>query len=252
MSSDPLIVTFVDSKYLPLLQIWLSRLRQLGVDRVKVFCLDAMTRDWCEAQQVTAAQIPWAGDLGDLWVQRTLVFSELLAAGEQFIHSDVDAIWLKNPLRSGSACALEDELIFSQGTVWPADVYERWGFVLCCGWFWAKPTPGARVFFRALEADVQTTRDDQISANRLLARAGARWSHGRAGDYELPFSGRLVQCWSRPIRATILAGQLSVASLPQREFQRLPEDSANAIVKHFWTPQNCKQKMDALMSYGLI
>ena len=252
MSSDPLVVTFVDANYLPLLRIWLSRLSRLGIGRIKVFALDSITCDWCGSQQIPAAQIPWAGDLRDLWVQRTQVFSELLAAGEQFIHSDVDAIWLKNPLCLGSAGFLDEDLIFSQGTMWPAEIHARWGFVLCCGWFWAKPTPDSCAFFRALAADVQVTGDDQISVNRLLASAGIHWSRARIGDYELPFGGRQVQCWSRPIRATGAVGRLSVALLPHREFQRLPEEWPEAIVKHFWTPQICEQKLNVLRKYGLL
>jgi hypothetical protein len=252
MKADPLVVAFADAGYLPLLQIWLQRLNQLRIGRVRIYCLDATTLDWCESQQVAAARIPWAGDLRDLWVQRIRIFSGLLAAGEAFIHSDIDAIWLQNPLKVGSACDRTEDLLFSQGTVWPPDVHDRWGFVLCCGWFRAKPTLGAQAFFQALEVDVQATGDDQVSVNRLLAVLGAQWSHARTGEYQLPFRDRMVQCWSKPISATTTAGPLSVALLPQREFQRLPEESAHAIIKHYLTPKNCQQKLSALRGYGLI
>jgi hypothetical protein len=251
MGRDPLVITFADSNYLPLLQIWLSRLKELGVARVKVFCLDSKTADWCASQSVSAAQIHWSGNLSELWVQRIQVFSALLAAGEEFVHSDTDAIWIKNPLRTGSACGLEEDLIFSQGTVWPPDVHDRWGFVLCCGWFRAKPTLATQAFFQGLEADVQGTGDDQISVNRLLAMLGAQWE-ARTGDYQLPFRDRMVQCWMRPIRAKTTAGPLSVAMLPHREFQRLPEASEQAVVKHFLTPKNCQQKLSVLKEHGLI
>jgi hypothetical protein len=62
----------------------------------------------------------------------------------------------------------------------------------------------------------------------------------------------MVQCWSQPISARTTAGPLSVALLPQREFQRLPEESQHAIVKHYLTPKNCQQKLSALRGYGLI
>jgi len=62
----------------------------------------------------------------------------------------------------------------------------------------------------------------------------------------------VVQCWTRAVRAQTTAGPLSVALLPQREFQRLPEDSDHAIVKHYLTPKNCAQKLNALREYGLI
>jgi hypothetical protein len=249
---EPLTVTFVDSSYLPLLQIWLPRLRALGVGRVKVFCLDRTTREWCVGAGVDCALVEWSGNLRDLWVQRIRVFSALLAAGEEVVHSDIDAIWLRNPLREGSACGRQEDLLFSQGTVWPPDVHDQWGFVLCCGWFRARPTMAAKAFFQGLEADVHVSGDDQISVNRLLALLGVRWSRSRTGDYQLPFRDRMMQCWSEPVSGATSAGPLSVALLPHREFQRLPEDSAHALVKHYLTPKNCEQKLQALRSYGLI
>jgi hypothetical protein len=252
MNAEPLTVTFVDSSYLPLLQLWLPRLRALGVHRMRVFCLDVATHAWCRAQAVDCATVPWTGGLRELWVQRIRIFSELLAAGEEVVHSDIDAVWVRNPLREGSACGREEDLLFSQGTVWPPDVHDRWGFVLCCGWFRARPTLLAQAFFQGLEADVQGSGDDQISVNRLLALLGAQWSRVRTGDYQLPFRDRAVQCWTEPIRAVTTNGGLSVGLLPHREFQRLPDDSSHALVKHYLTPKDCAQKLTALRGYGLI
>jgi hypothetical protein len=252
MKSDPLVISFADWNYLPLLELWLARLSQLGVTRVKVFCLDAKTAQWCEAHGVAADRVAWSGDLRELWVRRIAIFSQLLAAGEEFIHSDTDAIWVRNALHSGSAVGRAEDLIFSQGTVWPPDVHDRWGFVLCCGWFRAKPTLAARAFFQALETDVHATGDDQISVNRLLVKLGAQWDHGPTGDYQLTLRDRLVQCWSRPISALTSVGSLAVALLPQREFQRLPEESGHAVVKHYLTPKNCQQKLSMFRALGLL
>jgi hypothetical protein len=252
MTSDPLTVTFVDAAYLPLLRVWLPRLRELGVTRLQVFCLDDITYDWCVSQGVAAEVLDWSGNLRDLWVQRIRIFSALLAAGEAFVHSDIDAIWMRNPLREGSACGRDEDLVFSQGTVWPPDIHDKWGFVLCCGWFRARPSLACQAFFQGLERDVRVTGDDQISVNRLLAQLGAQWSQGRTGEYQLPFRDRLVQCWSQPVQARTTAGPLSVALLPQREFQRLPEESAAAVVKHYLTPKSCPEKLQVLRDYGLI
>ena len=248
---EPLVVTFVDGRYLPLLQPWIRRLTGLGVSRIKVYCLDTTVLAWCASEGVAAAPLSWGGDLRELWVRRIQVFSELLASGEHVVHSDVDAIWLRNPLQSRSTLGRTEDLLFSQGTVWPPDVHDQWGFVLCCGWFYARPTLAARAFFEGLEADVQTTGDDQVSVNRLLAAVGAQWE-SRPADYQLPFRDRMLQCWRSPVRATSATGGLSVALLPHREFQRLPEDFDGALVKHFLTPKNCEQKMQVLSQLGLI
>jgi hypothetical protein len=252
MPSEPLVVTFSDSRYLPLLAIWLERLQSLNVRRIRVYALDTATLAWCRERGVDVAPLEWQGDLGELWVKRIGVFRTLLGEGEEFIHSDADAIWLRNPLEEGSARDLKDDLVFSQGTVWPPDVHERWGFVLCCGWFRARPTAVVHAFFRALESSVQAVGDDQICVNRLLAAAGAAWQHNGSADYQLPFQDRSVQCWSAPLHATLPTAPLSVALLPHGEFQRLPEPTDRAIVKHYLTPKNCEQKLLALRESGVI
>src|ERR1700722_10022350 len=101
MRSEPLIITFADARYLPLLAIWLDNLRRLGFRRIKVYSLDAETFAWCRKQDVDSAVLMWQGNLADLWVQRIRTFSALLDAGEEVIHSDADAIWIRNPLQVG-------------------------------------------------------------------------------------------------------------------------------------------------------
>jgi hypothetical protein len=124
--------------------------------------------------------------------------------------------------------------------------------VLCCGWFWARPTAGARRFFSALEPDVAASGDDQLSVNRVLAAVPMRWECGSGPDYRLPFNGKALACWGAPIRGAGTDESLSVALLPHREFQRLPEDSDRAVVKHYLTPKNCGQKLLVFRQLGLI
>ena len=252
MLSEPLVVTFADAGYLPLLSIWIDGLQRLGLQRIRVYSLDSLTEAWCREREIDTILVNWQGELRELWIRRIQVFSSLLADGEEFIHSDSDAIWLGNPLQQGTARHCKEDLVFSQGTVWPPDVHRHWGFVLCCGWFWARPTAAARAFFHALEQDVRVSGDDQLSVNRLLAAAGLQWNTGISASYELQFRDRRVRCWPESLHATISAAPLLVALLPQREFQRLPESSDRAIVKHYVTPKNCEQKLQVMRKFGLI
>lgn len=251
MTSAPLVVAFADYTYRRLLDIWHRQLTNLGIERIRVFALDAATVRFCARRGIDAIPIEWNGELGDLWGRRIVVFKQLLSTEPQFIHSDIDAIWLKNPLTHGSAAQLNDDLIFTQGTDWPNDVHAKWGFVLCCGWFWARSSPASHAFFDALQSDVRVTGDDQMSANRLLAASGAQWKSDPAQAYEMRSSGREMTCWTAPIRATTPDG-LSVALLPHREFQRLPEATDRAVVKHFQSPKNGADKLRMLARHGLI
>jgi hypothetical protein len=254
MSSEaaraPLIVAFSDAAYLPLLTVWVRQVRALGAGRLRIYCLDEPTAQWCAVNDVDHERLQWSGRLDELWAERIRVFTDLLRMGQSFVHSDIDAIWLRNPLREGTAAACDCDLVFSQGTVWPPDVHEQWGFVLCCGWFRARASAAAVEFFETLRIDVAHTGDDQISVNRVLAARQPCWSAGKQGEYRFPFRDRWVQCWTHAVQAR--AGSLTVALLPHQEFQRLPEDYAGAVVKHFLTPKNCQQKMSLLSAAGLL
>jgi hypothetical protein len=246
----PLVVTFCDSGYLPLLALWSRRVRALGVRELRVFGLDAATVEWCRSEDVPAESMDWNGDLRTLWLRRIRIFRRLVAEGLDFIHSDIDAIWLDNPLAAESVREEPAQLLFSQGTVWPPDVLDRWGFVLCCGWFRVIASAQTQDFFDALACDVERTGDDQVSVNRLLLARGLRWESPDGEAYRLPFQDRHIQCWTRTRRGQV--GELTVGLLPHREFQRLPEPSARAVVKHYLTPKNCEQKLQVLRALGLV
>ena len=251
MPQVPLILTFSDWNYRPILENWLVHLAALGIEGVRIYCLDEKTRDWCHERSVDAELLSWDGNLRGLWQHRLAVFNGLLADGTEFIHSDLDAVWLKDPLAENSTARHTEDLVFSQGTVWPPAIHQEWGFVLCCGWFWVKPTVAAQQFFRDLIRDVANTGDDQISVNRLLKATGLRWETGGRCDYQLPFGKHRVHCWSHPLRGKTADGRLSAVMLPHHQFQRLPERGDNVIVKHFLSPKICKDKIIALRECGL-
>jgi hypothetical protein len=251
MPQSPLVVSFSDWNYRPVLENWLLHLGLLGIRETRIYCLDARTRDWCQERSVDARLLPWDGNFAGLWKQRLAVFRDLLAEGTELIHSDLDAVWLGNPFAPDSAARRPEDLVFSQGTIWPPDVFQAWSFVLCCGWFWVKPTPAARRFFSDLAQDVATTGDDQISVNRLLKARGIRWDASTSPAYRIVFNGNKLSCWLGPLPGQTSDGELSVAMLPHRQYQRLPEAGNNIVVRHLLTPKKCDDKIAALRAFGL-
>jgi hypothetical protein len=247
----PLIITFSDWNYQPILQNWLLHLSALHIHTARVYCLDDRTFDWCRENSVDAEILSWDGDFAHLWERRLWVFNQLLEQGTEFIHSDADAIWVKNPLLPTSTAVHPEDMVFSQGTVWPPDVSKDWGFVLCCGWFWIKPSVGSRAFFRALLSHVESTHDDQVSINRLLQARGTRWDNDGRSDYTFPYNRLTVHCWASPLRGRTADGALSVVMLPQHQYQRVPIASPEAVVKHYLSPKRCADKIAALREWGL-
>lgn len=73
----------------------------------------------------------------------------LAEVGVPFIHSDTDAVWTRNPLPLFFTNATA-HMKFSQGTLAPAHLHSRWGFVTCGGLYFVRPTAFARAWLQAV------------------------------------------------------------------------------------------------------
>lgn len=134
MPSEPLIITFVNEPFIPLLDAWVTSVRALGVRRVRAYALDQATLEWCSARGVEAWPLQSNGTRAALWLARRF------------------------------------------------------------------------------------------------------------------------NCWTATNHATATFDDkpLSVALLPHREFQRLPEDHERVIVRHFITPSRCADKLRTLRALGVL
>ena len=91
-----------------------------------------------------------------------------------FIHSDVDAIWLKNPLPY-LARHNNYDLLASQGTTHPWKAFQKWGFTLCYGFFLVKSTKQTRQFLKGVASQTTYTDDDQQGLNHILLKDNLDW-----------------------------------------------------------------------------
>jgi hypothetical protein len=219
-ASGKVIIAFADSRYADVLMNWLVALALQQVDNYLVIALDRDLHGLLTAHGIPCVLSELSGDLGDLWVARIRVFAALCAAGIDFIHSDVDAIWLRDP-RQAYFGDSDADLIASQGTIWPSDVHQRFGFVLCCGLFSLRSGAPSRQLLAELAADVAMTRDDQMSLNRLLARRRIVWHMAPSDRYCLSNGTTRLLC-SKSLIAGHTPDGLRVAVLPQHLFQRIP------------------------------
>jgi hypothetical protein len=182
------------------------------------------------------------GDLGNLQVERVRVFGVLCEAGIDFVHSDVDAVWLRDP-RQKYLCDPCYDLVASQGTVWPSDAHNRFGFVLCCGFFRLRSTIASQRLMADLATHIEGTSDDQVSLNRLPVRDDCLWSVREGDVYPVEFRGKRLLC-----SKSVMTGQtrhgLRVAVLPQHLFQRLPVRlEEEPFVAHLLTPSDPTERL---------
>ncbi len=250
-SGETLVLLFCDSRYLPVLANWLLFARRLGSIRVCVYALDEATEAFGRRVGVEAKRLEWDGTKAGLWATRLRVIADLCNRGIPLITSDADCIWLRDPrpLMDRSA-----DLVFSQGTVFPRRVHQRWGFVLCCGLFCVHPTTAAASFLRLAAQHVETSGDDQVTINEMLLDGQTRWERIDAPDYRLRMSEETFSAWVRPTRGVSDEYGLTVDLLPHRLVQRIPDPiarEADVVAKHYLTPKDAEAKIDEFRRQGL-
>jgi hypothetical protein len=246
--TEPLPVAFATSGFAPLLDNWLIHARAAGVRQVMVIAMDEP--DAFQAQpDVLVVQHRYDGTLHDLWVQRALVFAFLADQGIDFIHSDVDAVWLKDPRPLCFADGHFD-LVFSQGTNYPAAVWQLWGFVLCCGLFAVRASPATAAFFAQVCALAARIPDDQVAVNALLAQHKIVWDEAECESVTLHVRGIPFSAYRRMLPGTCKALSLRVGMIPHRYVPRLPIVEPDAVARHPLGPGDPALKADVLRSVG--
>lgn len=251
------IVSFANSGYADVLMNWLVALALQRVDNYLVIALDAELHAMLTAHRIPCVLSEFNGSLGDLWVERIRAFAALCDAGIDFIHSDVDALWLRDP-RQAYLADSDADLIASQGTVWPADVHRQFGFVLCCGLFALRSSAASRQLLAELAADVALTRDDQVSLNRLLVKRRIAWHVEPTDRYFLTLGltngATRVLCSRSPIVGRSSDG-LRVSVLPHHLFQRVPMPppyGGDPFVSHPLTAKDPQAKLAEFARLGCL
>lgn len=253
MTSNSPVVTFCDRHYIPVLENFLAAPGAPDASDLIVYGLDDETLACAEDAGATARPLAWDGSLDGLWEERLRVFRDLVASGSGFIHSDVDAIWLRDP--RGAWSSDDVDMAFSAGTIHPKAVHATWGFVLCCGYFQMNATAGsARLLDLALEA-FQASRDDQDTINALLLQQGTEWPDAPSPDYRLRASDTSFSCWKRPVTGQCRALGLTVRLLPHGIVQRIHDPMATGreiCIRHPLSLKEGDEKMQTLRELGLV
>ncbi len=207
---------------------------------------------WIEKPKNSAKKLEWSthlfpftGDRLGFWRHRVAILRKILDLGYSPLVSDIDAIWLRDPVPY--IAGQPQDAIFSPGSIFPEEAHSVWGNVLCAGPCLLRPTPAVLTFLDQVWPHLRT-QDDQAAINRQLLTLGLEFEP--ADLYPMPFRGRDV-LQSRDTR-TGTVGDLSVALLPNRLFQRLPEPGEpEPLVIHPVSPKVEDTKIAHFREIGL-
>ena len=232
----PVTVVFGTSGYGNTVRRWIAHACNVGCSHYRIVCLDdgllralrgsgegaravALTDLLSDASAPDFEAMTPAARMRCLSPLRVRVYRLLAAAGCDFVHSDADAFWLRDPrpwlLREGRC-----DLLVSQGTTFPAAHYRRHRFTACAGFFLCRANARTRDYFAAVEALLPACPDDQACMNAVLLRDPARrWRLAspaaavrRAGRWTHPPLARSYGALARAVVAwASLRGPLNLA-----------------------------------------
>lgn len=221
------IVTAVNRPYLRLLDLWLAQSRPSMPVAPHIICMDQAAVAHCSQRgDVIAVDAgddkTSARDRHSFWLHRLRTIKTMVDQGKEVLHSDLDAFWLASPV--ALLDSIKADLVFSIDMGIPKNIRDAWGFVLCCGFFLARPTPGTRQLFSLWEHDTEQIGDDQIAFNRLIFNASPQWET----------ADQIVRGAKRT-EITIAGQPLSIVVLPLDSVTRVVPFGLKApLVAHPW------------------
>lgn len=233
-------------KYRLVLENWLSAINKLGIKNYLVISLDEQILEYLNTRNIQTYYHKTGERIEDVFLTKIYILKSILELNYNFIHSDADAIWLKNPLNDYFYMQSND-MVFTQGTIWPPHVHQTWGFVLCTGLFFVRSNGNTKIFLKDVyesfcNEKVNYKKCDQWHFNHIIERDGIEWDID--GSYELTFQNKKFICFNKIINGT--TSKYTIALLPHALFQRVNEEKSPVFVKHLFSEKTSVGVMDVL------
>ena len=207
-ASGPVTVVLATARYQPVVDAWIEHAWRVGCRNYRIVCMDLDLLDalreqgdrtmyfWdvlpnaCEERidppHERAERMEWLTRL------RVKLFLHLATHGIDFVHSDADALWLRDP----RPMLLENkgfDLLFSQGTTHPWSHFKAFGFTVCAGFFFARASSRTRAYFEMVEQMADRRPSDQFRFNEVLLRLPSRpWKIDAPRLALSPYRSRMV------------------------------------------------------------
>eukprot|EP01035_Chromulina_nebulosa_P029911 gene29911-39701_t len=118
-----------------------------------------------------------------VWLARLDFMISLLASGSDILLSDVDAIWLQNPMKTLLRVANDSDIVAGKGW-YPIELHRLWGSTLCLGFAYFKSSAFTIALLKEVSQLMKDEQldpdrvDDQYSVNRVLHSWGVSWNKG--------------------------------------------------------------------------
>lgn len=167
VEDDLIIVSFCNKLYKHIALNWVAHLQLLNINNYIVIATDRETEKYLIKHKINTYYL--RGTLsrrsGSGWKWRTEALRNILYFGFDVIHSDLDTIWLKDTRYL--ITSNYDMVVSRDDAGFPKYVSEKWGFAICPGWLFLRPTASCFLMLNEICSNKKDF-DDQKEINEYL------------------------------------------------------------------------------------
>ena len=174
---NTIILAWLDNGYFPVFRIWYYFFKQHNLKNILVFSLDAGVERKLNALGVPTYRIDRAyTSKREIWGGRPAIVREIIASGTNVMQTDIDAFWLKNITDIVYNSPHDLSISIAYGI--PKEIVQKWGFTLCCGFYFLRSNARTKAFLDESEftSRSQKVGSDQSGMNWTLFNNGITWS----------------------------------------------------------------------------
>lgn len=169
IDDNNIILTFIDYKYIPIFNIFYNYFEKLNLKNLLVIALDLNTYNYLSKyENVHIFYVKYKLDNKDLfWKFRLSIINQIFKISKKnIIHTDSDCLWFKNIIEEFKD--LDYDIIGSIAFGFPKDLVKKYGFILCCGFYYIKYNEKTKDFFDKIMNQQLNINDDQILMNTYI------------------------------------------------------------------------------------
>ena len=136
---DYIVFGYTNCRYKNLAVFWASYIKKLNVDYI-IYCTDQESYKFLRSADVKCALSSFQKnsenfEFTDFGLVRFNILFDLLKSYKNVIYSDLDAIWISNPIPELLIKGIDANLsTVHHPKAHPTCIREKWGSVICTGW----------------------------------------------------------------------------------------------------------------------
>lgn len=132
------IFGYTNFKYIELALYWSSYVQKLGLDYT-IYCTDEQSFEFLKGKNINCekfCEFPIENfDFTQFGLVRFHILEQLLKNYDYVIYSDLDAVWLENPLEDLLNQQYDAHLsTVHHASAYPGSIRKKWGMTICTGW----------------------------------------------------------------------------------------------------------------------